>query len=370
MKKYLLIITIFLLFPLSQVHAAFSQYRSITVQSAQVPSTQTNFPMLVSATYTYLKTIANGGKVVNTNGYDVGFYSNSNCSTGKLNWETEKYVATTGEVDYWINIASISNGTVIYMCYGDSTISTDQSNKTAVWDTNYKGVWHLPDGTTLTANDSTGNGNNGTITNSPTATTGKVDGAANFVSGSSQYIQDSFANQPQGNSSTTVSAWVNLVNSSGGYDMVSFYGLDSASNRSGYYLYRHPTGYAYAEFGSGYGGVAGTTILSPSTWYYMVGVYDGTSNKIYINGALEGTTAFSAGNFGGNKHDIGAYQTLGGTPSLFLNGVIDEHRISNVARSANWITTEYNNQSVPSSFYAVGLEISISGNMMMLGMSF
>ena len=34
----------------------------------------------------------------------------------------------------------------------------------------------------------------------------------------------------------------------------------------------------------------------------------------------------------------------------FLNGAIDEVRMSNVARSAGWIQTEYNNQSSPSTF--------------------
>src|SRR3989338_8411871 len=38
------------------------------------------------------------------------------------------------------------------------------------------------------------------------------------------------------------------------------------------------------------------------------------------------------------------------------NGGIDEARVSNIIRSADWITTEYNNQSSPSTFYAVGAE--------------
>lgn len=37
-----------------------------------------------------------------------------------------------------------------------------------------------------------------------------------------------------------------------------------------------------------------------------------------------------------------------------LNGSLDEIRLSNVARSASWITAEYNNQSSPSTFYSVG----------------
>jgi hypothetical protein len=40
--------------------------------------------------------------------------------------------------------------------------------------------------------------------------------------------------------------------------------------------------------------------------------------------------------------------------SFQFNGSIEEVHISNSARSAGWITTEYNNQSSPSTFYSVG----------------
>src|SRR5579872_3018584 len=38
----------------------------------------------------------------------------------------------------------------------------------------------------------------------------------------------------------------------------------------------------------------------------------------------------------------------------YWTGDIGEVRVSNTARSANWIATEYNNESSPSSFYTVG----------------
>ncbi|MHA2033398.1 MAG: DUF2341 domain-containing protein, partial [Candidatus Kariarchaeaceae archaeon] len=39
-----------------------------------------------------------------------------------------------------------------------------------------------------------------------------------------------------------------------------------------------------------------------------------------------------------------------------VNGTIDEFRLSNVSRSADWITTEFNNQIDPSSFYVISSE--------------
>ena len=40
----------------------------------------------------------------------------------------------------------------------------------------------------------------------------------------------------------------------------------------------------------------------------------------------------------------------------YFNGSLDEVRISNTVRSADWIATEYNNQSSPSAFYTIGLQ--------------
>src|SRR5260370_41912082 len=48
-------------------------------------------------------------------------------------------------------------------------------------------------------------------------------------------------------------------------------------------------------------------------------------------------------------------------------GSIDEFRVSTIARSADWIATEYKNQSSPSTFYSVGsaaqgtMSLSITG---------
>jgi hypothetical protein len=38
----------------------------------------------------------------------------------------------------------------------------------------------------------------------------------------------------------------------------------------------------------------------------------------------------------------------------WFDGILDEVRISNSARSAFWISTEYNNQNSPATFYSLG----------------
>jgi hypothetical protein len=99
------------------------------MKANQVPSPQSNFPVLISDTYPYLKATDSQALVHNSNGYDIGFYGNSDCVSNKLAWETELYKANTGEVRYWVKIPTLSSSTTFYMCYGNSSISTDQSNK-------------------------------------------------------------------------------------------------------------------------------------------------------------------------------------------------------------------------------------------------
>jgi hypothetical protein len=101
--------------------------------------------------------------------------------------------------------------------------------------------------------------------------------------------------------------------------------------------------------------IAATT-LAVGNRYYLTGVWSpaggGPVQKtIYVNGSVS-TTADSTkaviGPSAGTNFMIGG----NGGASNF-NGTIDEARVSNVARSADWILTEYNNQNSPSTFYNV-----------------
>jgi hypothetical protein len=42
---------------------------------------------------------------------------------------------------------------------------------------------------------------------------------------------------------------------------------------------------------------------------------------------------------------------------LASGAVVDEARVSNIARSADWISAEYNNQSSPNTFYTLGAQV-------------
>jgi len=342
----------------------YTYRQTITIDHAEVPNTdQTNFPVLISGTYPFLATTANGGNVTNANGYDIIFTSDS-YGTQTLPFEIENYNPTTGAIVGWVQVPTVSHtsDTIFYMFYGNSSVTTNQSNKTGTWDANYAGVWHLANGAALSASDSTANGNNGTVTRA-TATEGQIDGAAN-LSGSQQYIDlgDNPSLQITGEE-LTVEAWINTSEASpSAYERLIV--KETPGNGSPYVtygMYRNP-GNTTLDWCISSGATlncAVTSNLPVNSWTQVVGTYDGSNLRVYVNGALNDTVAMT-GNIGATTQDvvIGADTADGGE---FFNGEVDEVRISDSVRSADWIATQYNNQSAPSAFYSIGAAASGGG---------
>src|SRR5439155_23286991 len=86
-----------------------------------------------------------------------------------------------------------------------------------------------------------------------------------------------------------------------------------------------------------------SSAVSAGTWYYVVSTYNAGVISLYVNGSLVGTTTQTFTRSDGalffNRVGDGAQ---GGRYSDIR---MDELRISNAARSAGWISTEYNNQN-------------------------
>ncbi len=92
--------------------------------------------------------------------------------------------------------------------------------------------------------------------------------------------------------------------------------------------------------------------MPSGTWSQIAVTMSGTSVVHYLNGATNGSgTASTPIDDTGTNARIGS-RNDGAT---MFKGLMDEVRISNIARSANWLTTEYNNQSSPSAFFTEGV---------------
>src|SRR5207302_8265948 len=188
-------------------NCAWGYRRKITIDHNQVPNTdQNNFPVLFNQSLGEFKYTGNGGHVGLSTGTDILF---TDASGAKLSHELETYNPSSGQVVAWVKVPTLSHttDTTLFMYYGNAN-AADQQNKTSVWDSNYKGVLHLPNGTTLTANDSTANANNGTLVNSPTATTGQIDGGAQFDGAGNYIVNSSLTGAPSIQGPLTMSIWM------------------------------------------------------------------------------------------------------------------------------------------------------------------
>jgi hypothetical protein len=211
--------------------------------------------------------------------------------------------------------------------------------------------------------DSTSNNNHGTTHGSMTVTDqvpGEVDGALD-LDGSNDYIEAADSGSLSiGGNQITLSAWVKFTDT-GSAEIIIAKPWQSSSHSSPYFAYslhlldkgsnvaharlwvRTSTGTGTAESGN----------INANTWYYLVGTYDGSNVRIYINDALS-----ASGSRTGNIETRTTPLRLGtnGGYSEDFEGILDEVRISSVARSLGWISTEYNNMYDPASFFTLGAE--------------
>lgn len=310
------------------------------------------------STYTgtpYLKTVANGGLLQSSSGYDMMITSDSGCTT-KLNFERVVWVAASGSVELHFKETTLSHtvDTTAYLCYDNSAIVSDQQNATATWDSTYKAVWHMPDGTTFGANDSTSNANNSTNNHNITALAAQIDGGGTGANASSSHVDagTDASLDPVGTKVLTVEMWVKRT----------------ANNSVGTFVAR------------GTGGVGGWTVslgVSPCTvnqvkmtklgvadiclgsfpadtsWHQLTAVWNGTGQVVYVDGSSNGTAADTS-NFAAVTTTLVMF-AIDTSATQACDCSLDEVRISTAtARTVDYVVTVYNNQNAPFTFYTLG----------------
>ena len=349
--------------PSSWYDPNWTSRKRITIDHTKVGSGGvTDFPLLVSVTDTGLRDYAQAS------GNDILFTASNGMT--KLSHEIEKYVSSTGELIAWVKVPSISSATdtVIYMYYGNAT-AANQQNAANVWDTNYKGVWHLKE-TSGAQYDSTQFGNNGTasVTTQGSAT-GKINGADGF-SGTLDRVQ------------VGTSDW------SASQGTLELWGYPTATTYSRYF-FGHTTQPAFNNriqlytddisgnldlgLGDSHTRAIDIQTLTSATWYHIVLTWNGSNYIVYVDGALRANGSYTGLATLETFADVGNDGDTASRNEGF-NGTIDEVRVSNTVRSAGWILTDYNNQKWPNKaqdgangFLTVGAEEPLDGGATVIG---
>ncbi|NQT96172.1 MAG: DUF2341 domain-containing protein, partial [Candidatus Marinimicrobia bacterium] len=342
--------------------AGYNYRKKLIISSSQVGGTSdlVDFPVLVSFTHNDLRSTGNSGGVANPSGYDMIFTAADGSTL--LDHEMEKYSSTTGEYIGWVRIPALSStvDTDIYLYFGNSTIFSDQSVNTT-WNSNYLAVWHFNNGIT----DASSNGrvlvDNGTAASS----IGKIAGARQFAGNGDDLGDATSSAYLDGLAALTVSLWAKADVT--GTDKGLIFGDTPTGNED-----RLGIRYDAAATSSG-----GTNIIHCSlktgnnnkvrlessggvqttNWQQIATTWAETNPMVlYLDGALDtpGYTNSKNGTTSGSSNLFIGKGSRDGTTSSW-DGLIDEVRISNIARSADWLSTEYNTSSNPATFFSVSV---------------
>ena len=347
----------------------------VTIHHDKVPnSDQSDFPFLFSGVYPELATIGNGGKVTNAKGYDIALTSDAT-GQNRLDHEIDTYDPLTGTVSLWVRIPSLSHSTdtALFIWYGNSNVLTSQENVKGVWKNNSLSVYHFGTPSNPSLKDSASAGYDLSIRGN--AQTGGAIGAGQGVVGGgwafsnpnqssvagmleeNTLYRESVSAYPRGTSAVTLEAWFMTSGKNGNSGELVGYGEDGVNgDRVGLVIAaadftQTVQGALSLEFRNI--GVGIMTFSNDNKWHHLVGVYGGgSSGQVYLDGAnIASTTSLPPISIRTTELRLGG---LPGTECCWgFNGSLDEVRISSGPRSADWVATEYNNQSSPSTFYTM-----------------
>jgi hypothetical protein len=342
-------------------NSAWSYRIKITINSLQVPSTQTNFPVYVNLgdlPAAFFSHVQSGGGDIRITASD---------GVTELPREVVAINTSSKTGELWFKAGSISDLAYFYVYYGDSGASEPSPSASdgsqSVWTNGYAAVYHMnqnPGGTAPQMVDSTGHSSataNGGMT-SGNLVSGKIGSAISF-NGSSNYLVTGNLTSYFPDSSLTIEAWVEPTNGGVAVDELGAGSLSAGWHDSQMEVLG--SGAMYARVWNLTPVNTGTVTLS--TWNYAVTRYSTTTSTLdgFLNGVVSGTVSTGSrqtpqANGYAQYYAIGPSDTTNAGDGTYYDGDIEEVRISYLARSNNWITSSYHNENSTTAFYTVGSE--------------
>ena len=331
-----------------QVKAAATDYgysKELTIAHSYINATLTNFPILVHDSTGDLL-----GNVL-ADGSDIAFYKLGNST--QYNHEIDEYNSTSGELWAWVNITSYSHtvDTVFYMYYDDSDGGYGVGhNPTSVWDTNFTGVYHMNASTTKTCGcyDSTAGANHGTFMgNMPTNVDGLISGGQYGADDPDYITLPSGAHVVQ---DISIEIWYKSA-ALGDNKQVIFNQWDGGDSvilsASGTNTHQ----FAVSDDGTPTVNIEGGT--RTLFWQHWGASAQLTNNaSLFINASLiDNDLAYSLEVVPYGNITLGLQGAAG-----HLFGTIDEVRISNTARTGNWLIASFHSAAQTSGFLTFGAE--------------
>lgn len=295
--------------------------------------------------------------IARPDGADLRF---TDSSGALLAHEIETFVVD-GTSTVWVSVSQVdaNSTTNISMYYGNAA-ATDVQDAAAVWQNGYVGVWHMADANVASGiKDSTSGAHHGVVgggLSNIDQIPGQVGGSFNF-NGTSEYIEIP-AHPELSLTDITLEAWA-LVPGPGPMGNRAIIEHGPAFTASWYGMWTVTDGmdwqFRWNDGNDPDAAILFETPIELDTFRYIVGVHDATAQTAttYHNGAydhmfsevLARVSAPGPMRFASRLND-----------SEYFPGQLDELRISEVTRSADWIAAQY--QSMTDGMITFGPEDS------------
>jgi hypothetical protein len=245
------------------------------------------------------------------------------------------------------------------MYYGNPN-ADDQSAPQDVWDNNFVGIWHLAETAVGSGNpgiykDSTSNNNHGDDNVTATGKDGQINGGQQF-NGNGDRVEISHDVSLNLSGQMTISFWIHPTEATSqwnrivekgmwGYQTAYYFGCGNGCNDLTFYL-NNTEVFDTVD-----------NVLTMNTWQHAAVSYDLNGDAVlYLNGHIIASSSYTDPVPGNADILYISYPDI----TYDFPGFIDEVRISNIARSADWITTYYNNTNSSDIFCFLGNEELLS----------
>ena len=249
----------------------------------------------------------------------------------ELPHEIEQWDPAAGSASIWVRIPEIRGHSrqELRVCWGNPA-ANNTSNPTAVFSASngFASVWHMTGPVTDVV---------GTLPSKDTGTKptqGIVGAARGFSGGHGIFGGNRIPNYPSGASPHSSAAWVRAERPN-----VTILGWGNEGGGRGSKVRMQLRSPPHLHIDSDFSDVKGHRRLPLGDWMHVVHTYSDGRGSLYINGQLDATDTPRL------NIKSPARLWLGGWYDDYdFIGALDEVRISRVARSANWIRMEYENQ--------------------------
>lgn len=251
----------------------------------------------------------------------------------------------TGTSLVWVKVPALEKDAKIFVYYGNET--PEEVSAADVWNDGYAAVYHLGESALpmkesgARATDFTASEGNGIVF----AADGAIGKGVNFVAtGTTRGLKALDHDKLDGFAAMTVEIWtyqathatVAIVDKRAGYDNDTAWQMYDGNGPTTFGICSTPTGK----------GAVNVNIINPplNAWNYQVYTYDSTLSSARTKGYLNGAYVNSNNSQSGAVRASAAPLWLGifqSGDNRNFPGKVDELRISNVARSADWIKAGY-----------------------------